>query len=81
MGRTLKTAALHPGSAGGYSTVATEYDALGRPWKQSVPTETNEDTIPRGDDALGFLYNTQTFDWKGRPLLSANTDGAITTIT
>jgi YD repeat-containing protein len=75
LGRVTKTATEHPGSAGGFSTVATEYDALGRPFRQSVPTETDENTDPIGDDAAGYLYRQQTFDWKGRPLVTTNTDG------
>jgi YD repeat-containing protein len=78
LGRSLFAVTEHPDSIGGYSTTATEYDALGRPWKQSVPTETNAALLATGDDALGYLYRTQTFDWKGRPLISTNTDGTIT---
>jgi YD repeat-containing protein len=75
LGRVTKTATEHPGSAGGFSTVATEYDALGRPFRQSVPTETDQFTNPGGDDAAGYLYREQTYDWKGRPLITTNTDG------
>ena len=80
LGHTLKSVTDHPGSHGLYSTVATEYDNLGRPWKQSVPTETNDQTVPNldGDDPGGYLYRTQTYDWKGRPLVSTNTDGTVT---
>jgi YD repeat-containing protein len=78
LGRPLRQATEHPGSIGGYSTVATEYDALGRAWKQSVPTETDQFTNPAGDDSLGYLYRQQTFDWKGRPLVTTNTDGTQT---
>lgn len=77
-GRTRLAVTEHPGSVGGYSTVATEYDLLGRAFKQSVPTETDANTIPAGDDAAGYLYRTQTFDWQGRPLVTTNTDGTQT---
>ena len=80
-GRALFAVTDHPGSDGQHSTVATEYDALGRVWKQSVPTETNAATIPTGDDSAGYLYKTQTYDWKGRPLVSTNSDGTVTEAT
>ena len=41
---------------------------MGRAIKQSNPTEINSYGAPVGDDALGWLYTQQTYDWKGRPL-------------
>jgi hypothetical protein len=78
LGRTRFAATEHPGSTGGYSTVRATYDASGRAFERSVPTETNASAAPAGDDAAGYLYTTQTFDWKGRPLTSINTDGTQT---
>src|SRR5262249_542927 len=65
----------HPGSSGGYRLVVTIYDQLGRSWQQSNPTEINNSWVPSGDDATGMYYTHQTYDWKGRPLVTTNTDG------
>jgi YD repeat-containing protein len=81
-GRTIMSAGLHPGSTGGFSAVATVYDQMGRTVKQSNPTETNgtaSSWAAAGDDAVanggyGWQYTTQTYDWKGRPLVTRNTD-------
>lgn len=57
------------------------YDNMGRNWKSSFPAETNASGSPSGwdttgdDDAAGWLYSTETFDWKGRTLVLTNTDG------
>jgi YD repeat-containing protein len=75
LGRTFLSTENHPGSVGGYSTVHHLYDLLGQPAKQSNPTETNGYYNPAGDDAAGWLYVQQTYDWKGRPLRTTNTDG------
>jgi hypothetical protein len=75
LGRVTGTAAYHPGSTGGYRAVMTIYNQMGRLWKQSNPTEINDGWVPVGDDAVGFYYTQQTYDWKGRPLVTTNTDG------
>jgi YD repeat-containing protein len=74
-GRVIGAARNHPGSAGGYSAVNTQYDLMGRVMKQSNPTEVSSSWTPAGDDAAGFVYTQQTYDWKGRPLVTTNTDG------
>jgi YD repeat-containing protein len=80
VGRVIATAADHPGSIGGFSGQLMLYDIMGRGIKQSNPTETNASGVPTqwvtaGDDAqAGWLYTQQTFDWKGRPLVTTNTD-------
>ena len=68
------------------------YDVVGRPIKQSNPTETSVSisgvsidpyawAFAGDDDAasggLGWLYTQQTYDWKGRPLVTTNTDGTM----
>lgn len=76
MGRTFLTAKNHP-VAGGlirYSAVNTIYDKVGNAVKQSNPTETTSAWLPAGDDQNGWLYTQQTYDWKGRPLRTTNTD-------
>jgi YD repeat-containing protein len=52
---------------------------MGRLWKQSNPTEINNSWIVSGDDAAGIYYTQQTYDWKGRPLVTTNTDSTTKT--
>jgi YD repeat-containing protein len=73
--RTILTGGDHPGSVGGYAGVYTQYDAMGRVSKQSNPAETNAGWTPVGDDAAGWIFTQQTYDWKGRPLVTTNQDG------
>ena len=74
LGRVIGAAGNHPGSSGGYRLVSTIYEQLGRVWKQSNPTEVNSAWTPTGDDAAGMYYTQQTYDWKGRPLVTTNPD-------
>ena len=74
-GRVIGAANNHPGSSGGYRMVNTIYDLMGRAVKQSNPGEINSSWVPVGDEAAGLLYTQQTYDWKGRPLTTTNTDG------
>ncbi|HSE19791.1 MAG TPA: hypothetical protein VLB46_22210, partial [Pyrinomonadaceae bacterium] len=74
LGRVIAAAGNHPGSTGGYSLVNTIYDQMGRAWKVSNPTEVNSAWTPSGDDAAGIYYTQQTYDWKGRPLVTTNPD-------
>jgi YD repeat-containing protein len=79
MGSVIGSANNHPGSTGGYRLVVTIYDQMGRAVQQSNPSEIDNSWIPRGDDA-GGLYNTQqSYDWKGRPLVTTNQDGTTKT--
>ncbi|HYR74761.1 MAG TPA: S8 family serine peptidase [Pyrinomonadaceae bacterium] len=80
-GRSMGTVTNHPGSAGGYSMVNLIYDQMGRVVKRSNPTEINSAWVPSGDDASGMLYTQQTYDWKGRPLLTTNPDGTTRELT
>lgn len=80
-GRVIGSAADHPGSTGGYSGQRIYYDVMGRVAKQSNPTETSASGVnpynwtATGDDATnGWLYTQQTYDWKGRPLVTTNPD-------
>jgi RHS Repeat/Domain of unknown function (DUF4214) len=78
LGRMIGTASNHPGSIGGYSAQNTQYDIMGRVKKQSNPTEVNGNWVAIGDDAEGWYYTQQTYDWKGRPLLTTHSaDGSI----
>jgi hypothetical protein len=47
---------------------------MGRVWQQSNPTEINSAWLVSGDDAAGIYYTQQTYDWKGRPLVTTNPD-------
>jgi len=56
------------------------YDVMGRASQQSNPAETNASWQPVGDDdpnsgGSGWIYTQQTYDWKGRPLVTTNQDG------
>lgn len=75
VGRVTAVATNHPGSSGGYSAVHSVYDAMGREIKRSNPTEVLWDWSPFGDDAAGWLYTQQTYDWQGRPRVTTNADG------
>jgi YD repeat-containing protein len=73
-GRVVGAAGNHPGSAGTYKAQLSVYDLMGRAIKQSNPTEISESWVPAGDDSAGWLYTQQTYDWKGRPLVTTNAD-------
>ncbi len=82
MGRVRAIATDHPGSAGGFSGQYREFDKMGRVSLRSNPTEVDGYWNPVGDDVLntsqntgGWRYTTQTYDWKGRPLMMTNADG------
>ncbi|MFN0110025.1 MAG: hypothetical protein ACKVZH_14315 [Blastocatellia bacterium] len=79
-GRPRATVSDHPGSSGQYRGVYNVYDSMGRQSQVSNPTEINSTWNPVGDDVVngsngGWRWSLQTYDWKGRPLLSTNQDG------
>ncbi|HJR06714.1 MAG TPA: hypothetical protein VJ842_05620 [Pyrinomonadaceae bacterium] len=57
-------------SVGSYLATRTKYDALGRAVEVSNPTEIYGDGTPTGDDAAGYRWTKQAYDWKGRPTLT-----------
>ena len=76
LGRYRATHVDHPGSIGGYSTVVTGYDVMGRPSTRSNPTEMNASWNAAGDDAAsGWVWTNQSYDWNGRPRVTTNPDG------
>ncbi len=75
-GRVRLSATDHPGSAGGYSAAHMKYDSMGRLAEQSKPTEITGGWVPTGDDAAGWVYSQQSYDWKGRPRIITNPDGS-----
>jgi hypothetical protein len=60
-----------PSAAGHYLVVNSIYDRMGRLFKQSNPAKFYNGS-PRGDDVAGRLNTEQTYDWKGRPLITTN---------
>jgi RHS repeat-associated protein len=75
-GRVRATAGDHPGSLGGYAGTFIFYDVMGRESEQTNPGELNASWVPTGDDAAGLPSTLQTYDWKGRPLLTTNPGGS-----
>jgi YD repeat-containing protein len=69
-GQVYLFVATHPNSMGGYSATQTRYDALGRVVEQSNPTEIDASGYPVGDDAAGYRWTKQAYDWNGRPTLT-----------
>jgi YD repeat-containing protein len=76
VGRPFTVASNNPSSTGGYKAQVTKYDVMGRAVKQSNPADTDNAWNPVGpDDGAGWLYTQQSYDWKGRPKVTTNTDG------
>jgi YD repeat-containing protein len=76
MGRPFTVASNNPSSTSGYKAQVTRYDVMGRAVKQSNPAEVDSAWNPVGpDDGAGWLYTQQSYDWKGRPKVTTNTDG------
>ena len=75
----------HPGSSGGYSGRRFVYDVMGQAINAN-PTQTSASGAPSqwntaGDDAAaGWVYSEQTYDWKGRPLVTTNQDLTTRTV-
>jgi len=49
-----------------YKAQYNGYDAMGQRSIQSNPTEINPSWYPAGDDAAGWVWSQQAYDWKGR---------------
>lgn len=75
-GRVRAVAADHPGSSGTYLGIFVVYDVMGRATQKSNPGEINTNWVPSGDDAAGWNSTLQTYDWKGRPLVTTNPNGS-----
>ena len=78
VGRAFTTTTNHPGSVGGYKLVNVIFDRMGRPFRQSNPTEVNSSWLPAGDDQVGVHYSVLDFDWQGRTTRKTHPDGAYT---
>jgi YD repeat-containing protein len=77
-GRVRAVGGSNPGSSAGYWGKFTIYDVMGRPNQQTNPAEINGGWAPSGDDAGGWILGFQSYDWKGRPLVTTNQDGTQT---
>jgi RHS repeat-associated protein len=75
VGRVRASAMDHSNSTGGYSAQYLKYDIMGRLSEQSNPTEVNSSWVPAGDDSA-WVWTVQSYDWKGRPLVTTNPDGS-----
>jgi RHS repeat-associated protein len=75
-GRVRASASDHPGSTSGSTGQYVIYNSMGRVVEQSNPTEINSSWAPGGDDAAaGWRVILQSYDWKGRPKQTTNSDG------
>ena len=71
-GRVRAVAGDFPNSTGHYSGQFTLYDQQGRAVQSTNPTEMTHGWAAAGDDAIGWYSTSQTYDWKGRPLVTIN---------
>jgi len=74
-GQVRAAASDFPGSTGHYRGQYTLYDNLGQTIRQYRPTEMTSTWSATGDDAAGWYYTQQTYDWKGRPTKTASYGG------
>lgn len=88
-GRVRATISSFPGSAGGYRAQRFTYDVMGQLVEQSNPAEISVDPTqklevlywrPGGDDASGWQWSKQAYDWKGRPIVTTNADATTSTV-
>src|SRR6185369_11139133 len=87
-GRIVGRAKTHPTSTipNTWSGQQIFYDVMGRVFKTSNPTETSASGPPAGwaaigdDQPIGWKYSQQTYDWKGRPLLTTHQNGATRSV-
>src|SRR5205823_3773092 len=68
----------YPATGGEVRAQWTRYDAMGRVTQQSNPALIDGSWTPIGDDAAGWIFTQQTYDWKGRPLRTTHPDGYYT---
>ncbi|HEY1403482.1 MAG TPA: hypothetical protein VGB05_05105, partial [Pyrinomonadaceae bacterium] len=74
-GREWLHVVTHPGSVGGYRAMQVTYDAMGRAMRRSNMTEITGGGTPTGDDAAGYQWTLQQYDWQGRPTLTTYPTG------
>jgi YD repeat-containing protein len=75
-GRTRATARDLPNApAGHYGGTYTTTDILGRASRQYRPTEMTNAWNAVGDDAAGWAYTLQSYNWQNKPTRITNADG------
>jgi YD repeat-containing protein len=82
VGRVIASASDHPatpGTVARFDAQRIEYDVMGRVVKTSNPAETSaigdnpsQWQLVEGDAGSSWMYTLQTYDWKGRPLVTTN---------
>lgn len=80
-GRVMAQGGDLPHSAGLYRARYFKYDIMGRTAQASNPGEMNGNWMPAGDDAAGWVWTRQSYDWQGRPTITTNPDGTTKEIT
>ncbi|MEK6278780.1 MAG: S8 family serine peptidase [Acidobacteriota bacterium] len=73
-GRVRATGGEMPNSVGLHRGQFFLYDIMGRLSFQSNPAEMNGSWAPAGEDAGGWVWTGQTYDWQGRPRVTTNPD-------
>ncbi len=90
-GRTIASASDHPattGTSARFDAQRMAYDIMGRILKTSNPVETSaigddpaQWQLVEGDLGSSWFYTQYTYDWKGRPRITTNTDGTTKSVT
>ena len=75
-GRVRAIASDLPPITGRYTGQYIIFDKMGRAVQQSNPIEMDGGWNPIGSDDTAWIYTIQTYDWKGRSLVTTNTDGS-----
>lgn len=79
-GRVRANVTAHPNSTLGHRAQYTVYNTMGRVSQSSNPTEVDSGwNYAGGDDNGGYVWSSQTYDWKGRPLVVTKQDGETKT--
>ncbi len=78
-GRPRATFSDHPGSIGKLRSQYSIYNNMGQLVQTSNPTEVDVNWLPAGDDVAGYIWSQQTYDYKGRPLVTTHQDNSTMT--
>ena len=79
-GRRRASVTAHPGSTLGNRSQYQVYDPMGRVIQSSNSTEINNYwQYAGGDDNGGYIWSQQSYDWKGRPLVTTDQLGKTKT--
>lgn len=90
-GRAIASASDHPATSGTsarFDAQRTVYDIKGRVSRTSNPAETSavgddpaQWQLVEGDAGSSWYYTQYTYDWKGRPRITTNTDNTTKSVT